>query len=108
MIVLEIIPDLTLDKRAVPFWRACRDLLHTGALLNDLDLPRPSPDYRVEWNEVVRMFKWIDRFRREPFNPEPGDEIQVRDGDWFPVNGMHRASALWILGREVPALLVKE
>jgi len=56
--------------------------------------------------EVMRQWRWIQYFGKEPYSPRTGDEIGMY-ADGRPYNGTHRASALHALGRRVPAIIVE-
>lgn len=105
--VLETIPDLVRDPRADPFWRIVDPLLeHAGIIENLVEIPNCPNQYRICITEVRRLWQWIQLFKSQDFNAPKGCEIRVRHPTWWPHDGMHRATALRVLGRRVPALLV--
>jgi len=97
------------DLREHPaFWLWCMPALRCSRQLIDAD--RPTRDtigqFAAKPVEVMRQWRWIQKFRRQEYKPRQGDEIALYS-DGRPYNGTHRASALRALGRRVPALIVE-
>lgn len=111
MKVIEVIDDLRHEPRAGNFWAACTDLVACAeAVLHLTTRPCTQYDFPIELSEVIRLWNWIQKFRNEPFNPPLGKEIHVgtvKEREWTPISGTHRAAALYALEKPVPALLIE-
>jgi hypothetical protein len=106
---VEEIPDLSIDMRADKFWQMTMRLVFGAMYTRHLVSPPMTGVGCLRRGETIRVWKWVRRFADgEMFKPPANDEIMMKQENGWPVNGTHRAAALWCLGRPVPGFLVKD
>lgn len=104
---IERIEDLRADPRAEPFWFCCgphiecvEDVIAIGGR------PTCRHGFTLDTKEAMRLWKLIEGFKVRAYQEEPGKEILVDSDNWGPIDGVHRASVLYVLDKKVPALLI--
>ena len=99
---MTFIEDLRTEERAGPFWEPCANLIQCASVLYRRG-KAPTDRYEFTIGFGQAMFLW-NMLQAMPI--ATNEKVLVDADTWKPLDGVHRACVMLVLGMPVPAWLV--